>query len=384
MVESPASERSGGDWMSSKLVELTGVLTLALMVSFLAACEDDISGSQQQMAAIAGETSEVVDSVIEEFFDNNEVLNSLDGLGVSIAGITGSPSIVPFGEPPYGDVWGSRQGMMEVNGALVERFGSRHSGGLFVANIPSQLLGATCIWDLNQQGYVDDPTQTDAPPEGIRFRLYTIDATTFLPAVPLDDIGYVDIIDVSDTLVINDTVVAVAGGDTLLHYGVSGSRSDVNQTFDLDMLGFVSNGTDQLNFSWNATSTTTSFTQSYSVDFGAISVSVDTEYTPTMSTTTWVITDDSNDDEIRVVFGINEQTGDLITGSGVWFNDTQVAEFQGSNFEYSLALSDGSPLSGDDIALLGAATFALEFELFWALEELFLFALSLTGTGVAI
>ena len=371
--------------MSSKFFKLTGALALALTVSFLAACdESDIPGGDGGTAAIAGATSEVVDSVMDEFFNDNEALNSLDGLGGFIAGITGSQSIVPFGAAPSGDVWGSRQGMMDVNDALIERFRSRPSGDLYITNIPSALLGATCIWDVAQTAYVDDPTQTNAPANGIRFILYTIDQSTFLPVDPLDDIGHIDIIDLSGTSSIDVDIVAVVSGMTLVDYGVNGSWSDVDQTFNLDMSGFLSNGSDQLNFTWNATGTATSFSQSYSIDFGPISVSMDTDYSATMSTTTWVITDDSNGDEIRIVFGMNEQTGDLLSGSGVWFNGTQVAEFQGSNFEFNLVPTEGSPLTNNDLALLTVAAFTLEFELLFALEELFFFALSLTGTGVGI
>jgi hypothetical protein len=374
--------------MSFKLAKLTGILTLAFTVSFLAACDDVNDAQQRQQAGeLANQTSEVVDSVIDEFFNDNEALNSLDGLGSFIAGITGSGPLAPFSASPTLDVWGSERQMAKTHEALLEQLGRRHAGDLYVTNIPSALLGATCIWDPNLQGgpgYVDDPSLTGAPANGIRFRLYTIDPTDFLPVEPLDDIGYIDIIDLSGTSTLDVDVLANVGGTPLLDYGVTGS-DDGQGNSNLNMSGFVSNGTDQLNFSLTASGTTAgAFTIAYDIDFGPISVSYNSSYDASTenSSNTWVINDDLEDFEIRIVLNLNESTGNLNTGSGVWFNDTQVAEFQGSNFDFTLVPTEDSPLTNQDLALLTVAAFALEFELLFVLEELFFFAVSLTSGGV--
>ena len=53
------------------------------------------------------------------------------------------------------------------------------------------------MWHPDVFGYVADPSRTGAPADGARFVLYTIDQNTFSPALPLEEIGHVDLRDLS-------------------------------------------------------------------------------------------------------------------------------------------------------------------------------------------
>ncbi len=58
------------------------------------------------------------------------------------------------------------------------------------------ILGKTYVWDTTTQGYVAS-SRTGAPPNGVRLALYAIDPLTQRPSVPLAEIGYADLVDLS-------------------------------------------------------------------------------------------------------------------------------------------------------------------------------------------
>ncbi len=361
----------------SKLFKFTGIMALVAMMSVFAACEDDPSGGGDP-AEIAGQTADVVDDVVTEFFDDNEALNSLEGLGGFISSITGSPNIVPFGLVE-GDGWRSGRTAVRVHDALISSFREGDGGTIYERNIPAGLLGVTCIWDVQQSGYIGDPNDDGgAPDNGIRFRLYTIDSGTFLPVDPLEDIGYIDIIDLSSEPNIDVDIMANVGGATLLDYGLTGTFNSSANTFNIDMMGSVGNGADQLNFDWNASGTSTTFSNSFDVDLGPVSILFDQDYDAAIVSTTIQVTDAQSGADLELVLGLNEQTGNVEANSGIWFNGEQVAEFQGTDFQVDLVLSEGSPLSEADLIALFEVLFVLD-DLFIALDELFFFALATTG-----
>ena len=361
----------------SKLLKFTGIMALVAMMAVFAACEDDATSSGNAID-LAGETGDVVDDVVTEFFDDNEALNSLEGLGGFISSITGSPNIVPFGLAE-GDGWRSDRMAVRVHDSIVNSLRKRESGTIYVSNIPSVLLGVTCIWDVQQQAYIGDPNDDGgAPDNGIRFRLYTLDSSGFLPAVPLNDIGYIDIIDLSAEPNIDVDIMASIGGAALLDYGLTGTFNSSASTFNVDMMGSVGNGTDQLNFDWNASGSATGFSNSFFVDLGPVSIDFVQDYDQTVVSTTILVTDVQSGADLEIVLNLNQETGDVSTGSGIWFNGEQVAEFQGSDFSLELVPSEGSPLSQVEVVALFEVLFVLD-ELFIVLDELFFFALATTG-----
>lgn len=84
------------------------------------------------------------------------------------------------------------------------------------ARIPPDLLGTTYVWDADSGGYVAS-SLTGAPPNGIRFMLYTL--APLEPALPLDPLGYVDFTDQGSgsALVIGLTVVGTTGATAVTY-----------------------------------------------------------------------------------------------------------------------------------------------------------------------
>jgi hypothetical protein len=113
------------------------------------------------------------------------------------------------------------------------------------ADIPPEALGKTFVFDAETGGYVvsDRP---GAPANGVRFVLYAIDPVTHAIVEPLDEIGYVDVIDQSGSNNRSARILVVCGSTTYLDYEVnaSGTASSGNVLVE----GFVTNGTTRGDF----------------------------------------------------------------------------------------------------------------------------------------
>jgi hypothetical protein len=118
----------------------------------------------------------------------------------------------------------------------------------------SSLLGKTFVYDPAAKKYVVDPARTGAPATGVRFVLYQVNPDTREPVVPLVETGVSDLID-EDRAAANQVglhLVVRSPTATLLDYrfGISGSIGQATFT----VAGFMSDGTDQVNFDLTAAS----------------------------------------------------------------------------------------------------------------------------------
>lgn len=140
--------------------------------------------------------------------------------------------------------------------------------------IPPEYLGMTLEWDEGQMSYVVSDA-AGAPADGVRVIYYAIDPMTGQPASPLNALGYVDLRDLStaEADILGLTVVRTSGDEdvTLADYTMELSFTWTQSSFDFDVAsaGFLSNGTDQLNFdlsqSLSATETLVTIDQAYTL-----------------------------------------------------------------------------------------------------------------------
>jgi hypothetical protein len=114
-----------------------------------------------------------------------------------------------------------------------------------VAAIPTAYLGTTFVWDLQTGTYVASD-QPGAPSDGVRFILYAIDPVTLQPVETLDELGYVDVIDVSTSTVFATHVLVYAEGRTWIEYTLSGSGTASSGSVNVE--GFATNGVDRVNY----------------------------------------------------------------------------------------------------------------------------------------
>lgn len=111
--------------------------------------------------------------------------------------------------------------------------------------LPPELEGNTYVWDVGGSDYVLSD-RTDAPDDGVRFVLYALDPVTDEPAAPLNEVGYLDLRDLSTASTDAARIVLVSQSVTWFDYQVaaSGDESDGN----VNVIGFVGSGNTRINF----------------------------------------------------------------------------------------------------------------------------------------
>ncbi|NIR46037.1 MAG: hypothetical protein GWN99_16545 [Gemmatimonadetes bacterium] len=364
--------------MKSTFQRVSRLCAIVVALSLAAACDDGNGSGPSDTGNLASSTNAVVDSVVASFFEENESVNSLSGpVGGIIAGITGQPSITPVGLSAAGDdVWFGRS-VAKAREWLLSQARAGHAGAEHDLNIPTSLLGVTCIWDPVDQTYVPDPNDPgNAPTNGIRFRLYELDPSTLFPVQPLQDIGLVDIVDLTTEPNIDVAVSSDVGGVTLLSYDITGTL-DVS-TFTLSMIGFASNGTDQLDFTWSAAESETG--SSFSLTTSA--ASLDMSFTQTVDATGVINTEITinnlaTGNELGIVLGLDESAGTVTPESGVFFNGEEVADFRIGSQGLEL-VPTGSELDEQDLFELSLMLNVLG-DLFVNILQLFSFGVAATG-----
>lgn len=132
---------------------------------------------------------------------------------------------------------------------------------------PTNFLGRTFEWDeaLNRYAMTE---RTGAPANGIRFILYAVDPFTEQPAIPLNEVGQLDLIDEGNASATRLRVVARTGGVTRLDYVVSASYALFGESVQATATGegFVSDGTRRLDFDLVQTVTLNNTSGTMSVD----------------------------------------------------------------------------------------------------------------------
>ena len=85
-----------------------------------------------------------------------------------------------------------------VRAAVARRASQNQVGSGSVPLFPINFLGKTFAYDPLTGSYYADDLLPGGPPDGVRFLLYTLEASSRLPAIPLTTIGFVDLTDESN------------------------------------------------------------------------------------------------------------------------------------------------------------------------------------------
>lgn len=338
------------------------ILAIVATVFVLVGCGDDAVDPDESGLVDRTATS-AVDSVLANFFEGNEGVDALDALGGIIASVTGVSGSAPVAVDDAGRA--------VITGSLADRLISSGAS----ANIPTALLGVTCIWDLEQQRYVADPDDPgNAPPNGIRFRLYRTDAVTRLPVAPLDDIGFVDIIDTSSGDNVDVSVLVDVGGVSVLDYGVAGTFTLTS--FNVTTAGTSSDGESDLDFSLTVSGDANSFTASFGIAAGSASLQVSIMLDATGAGQA-IATLVSGNDAITFATSFDEN-GIIEEGSVVTLNEDVIANVTGNVLSPVVTPTADSPITSRDSEEL-AALFVDGVSLFDALSELASLGLAFGG-----
>ncbi len=357
-----------------KSVWLSRVVVFALTLSVFSACEE--AAGPEDVDPV--QTSSTVESAVSQYITSNQAFQSLDALGPAIGGVL-SPTASVILKPQSG--FGSfRQLGTGVWEAVRDGQLRRGSSGASLMAIPDTLKGKTLVYNpaLTPPGYEIHPTRTDAPANGVRFAMYAVNPLTGQPVEPVDqnEIGYFDIIDTSNfPTTINVSLIAVFGTDTLISYAVTGSASLTGIT--IDVTGFISNGTSQLDFTLKLSGNDTSVSATIDLSFSDVTVHIEfTEAVDGSDSSLIRLTQGGN----TVVFEVTEDALDNITGT-ISFNGTVVALLSGTGDSPVFTNAEGGDLTAAQIEGIGDIFNAIE-SMLEAVEGLLDVAFILLGLGL--
>lgn len=132
---------------------------------------------------------------------------------------------------------------------------------------PSNLLGATLVYDTAVDHYVVDPAATGAPANGVRVIYYATDPVTQQPVLPLQPLGYIDLADQSTAASTRLGIKIVRTSPTSLvladyYVDAAYAQTSTDITVTLSAVGSVSDGTDTLDFTLSQSVTVASSSSS--------------------------------------------------------------------------------------------------------------------------
>ncbi len=233
------------------------VLPLLLGAFGLAGCGDDDptgpGGSEFDPQAAA----QAVAGLQAELDDDSDILMSLGLVGPALAAEGGAASMVvpqQVGEP-----------VAPMAAQVVHDYVL--SGGTAAPIFPSNLLGKTFTWSEGLGRYALSEL-AGAPANGVRFILYSINPLTGVPTTPLVEIGFLDLTDDSDAFATRLGVRAVSDGVALVDYSIEASFAAVGEDVSVTLvaLGYVSDGSVQLDFDLSQTATISTASETISLD----------------------------------------------------------------------------------------------------------------------
>lgn len=340
---------------------LSRIAAFALVLAVVAACDDSTGPAPTPLTPESA--AETMNDVVGTFFVGNEAVTSLmyygDFIGAALGG--GVPLAPVEASAVAAGTW--QRHLLRSVEPLTD----------VPANLPTEVLGITFVWDEQLGEYVASE-RTGAPTTGVRFILYAVNPVTGVPATPLNEIGYVDIIDDSDfPPTLDVSMAAVVDGDTLISVNATGLWGETSAT--LSMTGYFSDGQDQLDFSmtatesYNPTTQTGMYTIGFTLTLGTFSASHTLTWVEAETSTITLeveLSDGSNDLLFLLDLELSPGGFAILAGSGIYFNDELVAIISGTFDEETATITitnaEGDPLTAAEIDALG--------EVFEIIEEL--------------
>lgn len=350
---------------------LTRLFVIASILPFFAACGDDSTGPS---TSDLSQTQAEISQAFNRFIAENEGLMSFGEFSPAMGNALPAANIVNWSVVRDVSSPGNLTDIIRGGVATLRAPRSPSTASLGEAYaIPVAVLGTTFTYDPSSGGYQPDPSREGAPENGVRFILYDGVAT-------LNEIGWVDIIDLSDFSVAPPTVdvslAVVISEETLVSYRITGTGTDTSA--DLLATGFLSDGLDQLDFSLGlVASDATGADVDLTLTFADATINLLlSEATSGAEQFTATIDDGDN---VVVMTMATDETGAVLDGSGVELDDIPVAVFSGNvNADVEITDPDGDPLSSQEqSAIIQLFGVVLQSALFMA--ELMVIGVGLIG-----
>jgi hypothetical protein len=303
-----------------------------LILAVAAACGD--SAGPEDFSPV--DTQEKADLVLSAF-DGNLALQSFAVLGgaFNFSGAALALATLPAEPNAFGPATAARLR------ALAPSFSSAAPEVIF----PADILGTTWVYDPDLGEYVEDEGATGAPADGVRLILYAVNPVLGQVLLPLDEVGYLDLIDESTASADQLRIVAVVNNVTNLDYVASATTTTNSVT--LSAAGFVANGTDQVDFDLTFRVTQTGLTIDYQLESDDGAVRLQAVITGEDSGTLTLTISDGDDTVVfAATFSPSTATGQIT------YNGEEVVVISGDGDDLTFERPDGTPLSNAEIAAL--------------------------------
>lgn len=324
-----------------------GALAAVAMFGLLTACSDstgpDAFNGQaaEDVAASVENVVSTMDAPADAFKSLNLAMNYLGDGGTFDLSVPGQP--VPMPSPA------AMRDMLGTGPAVY---------------FPSNYLGVTFVYNTTEGHYIPSD-RTGGPENGIRVAYYAVDPVTDRPAEPLNELGYIDLTDESTAASERAGILVVStAGDsetTLADYYLDVSWTETQTSFSVmaAAVGFVSDGTNQLDFDLNQTlSGSQDGGLSMSMDHTLSAGGVSLNFTATAGVN--LQTEEISDMEIAVT--VNDGTNTAVLDVTIMFADTTetvegtvsfngdvVANISGGTEHPTFTRPDGSELTAQEV-----------------------------------
>lgn len=327
----------------------------------LVACDGDgEEGGDEFNEETAAEMAGVADEVSQAAVSSEQVqANVGNAFGAMISGGGGGPvsPLLPFEVVGQMRAHRSFRDMASVRMPAAMRAPGAPNGIL----LPDWMEGITFVWDVTDSMYVPSDVP-GAPANGARFIYYSVNPLTGYPTLPLNEVGYMDIVDGSTSEVARLEVFARDEDNdrTVADYFLQGSIDSLatGSTLTLQSEGFYANASRRLDFDMqivaggNETRDELHTTVELASEDGSITlehdeVQTDSDYS---SEGTFVIEGEGN--EAEFVFDVTgTELGDEIDGALLW-NGVEVVLIEGDAENPEFTDPDGGNLTANQVEAL--------------------------------
>ncbi len=314
---------------------LRKLLVGSVLVAMAAACGDSTGPEDFNAPAIQQQADQVLAA-----FTNNAALLALSALTSTSTPFAAARTAV--GLLPGSPTDPSTAVRLQRLGQSLLSLSSASPMALF----PVDILAKTFVYNPDSAKYVVDPARTDAPTDGVRLVLYAVNPVSHVPLVPLQEVGNLDLHDVSTASADAIRIVATVGTVTYVDYTASASVGTTSAT--LGAAGYLSNGTDRLDFNLSLAVTQTSITVDYLMEAGDNSVRLVDVLTQDSENVTLTISDGNNTVVLHVSGTTTGWTGDIK------YNGAVAVTIGGTPEAPTFTRWDGTALTTEEIQALGA------------------------------
>ena len=326
-------------------------LAVMSLIGFMTGCGGNDSTAPDTPFDPTGTTSDI--AAVASAYESDAMYGFQSAMPAITTTLGESSATVALRAAPSKVMATGKSGAREYAGTLARLYTQPTAGMRPVtsrAAILEEHLGVTFVRNAETLVY-EASDRTGAPPNGVRFIVYTVNPISGQPVAPLQEVGYADVEVTQSTSSASIRIELVSGNVTYLDYTVGATASQTAAT--INVLGFVSNGEDRVNFDLDIHVNSDSI---LTLDY-ALSVPTRGNFRmdleETWNTNTSVVTSSL---ELRGPHG-------AVTVAGTWANDTGTynVEVNGDPFatitvtqgaDPVIAGADGEPLTQEELQAL--------------------------------